>query len=454
MPEQFPVTDPSIPRLHERTVSEEFADSLSTLSNPRLTLDKETPAAALAMSMAYDGEAYNDRLKTGQQLNGVILAGGEGFGVVTIHDYANNRTAYALTRFASEAGARAQLVTPLQEGVEMIIGRDSLSAAGHENPSAAMSRMHFSVKLEHGAVIINDKDSANKTEIMSPRVITEEMGVGDSPVKNGIMLWSAETSKAKNYLDVYSGESEVDSHDALEDEDDEDWNYTRHSKQVFGEVYRGRRQIERDSRIDGGVYMGTYGGEAIVVDSKNRPEAYDALLEQAKEIAHQTGRPLSVEVAIGSVYKAVGEKMQYSQQGVDTILNEAAKMQGKPKFEDGTKLDLGAFISRGVGVCRHQALACGVLLERMIDQGLIRGQVSVDRNKKWSPLGDRRDGHAWARFTTEDGRVFIIDVAQRFIGTLEDSRKRDGWSYMRPEDKRRFAAEDSGKRMVRRVLEQ
>ena len=57
------------------------------------------------------------------------------------------------------------------------------------------------------------------------------------------------------------------------------WAYTVDIKRA-GEAHKGRSHIGRDTPIDGGVYYGTYGGEAIVVDTEKYPEQYEKLLTE------------------------------------------------------------------------------------------------------------------------------------------------------------------------------
>lgn len=93
-----------------------------------------------------------------------------------------------------------------------------------------------------------------------------------------------------------------------------------------------------------------------------------------------------------------------------------------------------------MGVCRHQALFAGVLLEKLADSGILSGVVSVERNmNKRDTNDDKYDGHSWVRYTNSSGRVFILDVAQQQIAALSDlmaARRRNEqvWDYARPED--------------------
>lgn len=216
------------------------------------------------------------------------------------------------------------------------------------------------------------------------------------------------------------------------------------AEKAFGLEYAGRRLIGRDSLIRGGVYYGTYGGEAIVVDPDKFPEQYDNWYNLATNRASDQGRVQRNKV-LSAVYGTVRDNMRYSQSGVEQLLAVYARRDGYDGFPDGRKLDLGVFMHGRVGVCRHQALAAGILLEKFKEAGHIRGEVSVDRNVRWNPLGDR-GGHAWTRYTAYSGQVMILDVARDYFGSLEASVQRPGgWNYLRPEESHRFAAPELGR---------
>jgi hypothetical protein len=228
----------------------------------------------------------------------------------------------------------------------------------------------------------------------------------------------------------------------MPDNERHDWDYTRDARELFGESYSQRRLIARDSPIRGGVYYGEYGGEAIVVDPNKYPKTYEHWYNLAKDTASENGAVKRGKV-LESVFDTVTEQMPYSQEGVDRLLLDIAHDTGRYEFKDGTKVELASFMNQHVGVCRHQALVVGALLETFKDEGYIRGQVSIDRNTRWSPNGDS-DGHAWARYTSNSGEVMILDVAQRYFGNLKDSPRDAQWNYLRPEERSRTARPNLG----------
>jgi hypothetical protein len=185
------------------------------------------------------------------------------------------------------------------------------------------------------------------------------------------------------------------------------------------ELYRGRPIIGRDSPIDGGVYIGKNQREAIVVDSVKYPEI-KKLYEKVRQLAHEDSESASEDEILNATYSVVSEAMKYDQNGVKQIVRKYAA--GKDR-----KIQIDQFIKKGVGVCRHQALVCAVILELFQKEGIIEGKMSVDRN---TILG----GHAWCRYTNSDEEVIILDVARECFGYLDEVKSKAAWSYARPED--------------------
>lgn len=185
-------------------------------------------------------------------------------------------------------------------------------------------------------------------------------------------------------------------------------------------VYQGRPIISRDSKIDGGVYLGQGEREAIVVDYSKSPKLRE-LYEIAKGKSVEGGA-INKKRILRAVYDSVKEAMPKQS---DEAVNELIQ---KYNVEKDGKISLDVFLKEGVGVCRHDALACAVLLEQFKKKGIIRGKPSVDRNS------NNRGGHAWCRYASDSGKVFILDVRQKYLGSLEDSLEKSKWNYQRPED--------------------
>jgi len=188
-------------------------------------------------------------------------------------------------------------------------------------------------------------------------------------------------------------------------------------------IFQGRPIIGRDRKINGGVYLGGNAREAIVVDDKKDitlNKIYQELINrrrraQARGIAFKQG-------IIEEIWLLVDEVMPFDQEHVEDIESELP--------EPDSKIYLSAFINGGV--CRHQALLTAYLLERLSEEGVLRGKASVDRN-----YVEGRGGHAWARYTNSAGDVFILDSAQDYIGRLDEINE-NRWFYERPEDSKLY----------------
>lgn len=200
-----------------------------------------------------------------------------------------------------------------------------------------------------------------------------------------------------------------------------DWGRTVRVQERHGSAYGGRPLIGRDTPIDGGVYCGTGIREAIVVDRVKYPSEFNDWYDESKDRA-VSGGEIQKQKILKGIYDTVRSNMRYSERGVGQLVEQISGDRLEPKIQ------LNHFMREGVGVCRHQALAVGALTEMFIDDGFIRGRVSVDRN------GTYLGAHAWARYTSYSGTVVISDVAQNYHGTLDAAAHQAQWNYRRPED--------------------
>lgn len=187
------------------------------------------------------------------------------------------------------------------------------------------------------------------------------------------------------------------------------------------DYYQGRRIIHRDSEIDGGVYLGQGEREAIVVDSENSQEI-QRLYQRVKERAAFRGEVKAGGRVLRAVFEVVREAMpRQSERAVQKLLRQH-------NIGPDQNISLDVFLRMGVGVCRHDALACGVLIELAKRDGYLKGKVSVDRNFSY------RGGHAWARYAHSGGYISVLDVALGYCGPLKDADAKKRWAYERPED--------------------
>jgi hypothetical protein len=171
--------------------------------------------------------------------------------------------------------------------------------------------------------------------------------------------------------------------------------------------FKGRYMIGRNTRINGGVWIDGL-SEALVVDESKSPEtiaAYQALMERVS-----VGDSVDRGRVLDAVYDVTNQYLPYRLKEMEDI--------ARPYY-DCHKINLGVFIEERAGACRHQALLVGYLLEKLKDDGRIRGQVSVRRN-----IVKGRGGHAWAEYTNSGGDSYVIDPAQEFLGTKQEAAER------------------------------
>lgn len=205
-------------------------------------------------------------------------------------------------------------------------------------------------------------------------------------------------------------------------------------------MYEGRNIIARDTPINGGVYpVGGYTGEALVVDDKKYPKELTELYEQ---VSASIDKIHLKNVALRGINKVLGKnkgQLSRDSQVLSQVFDKVSKtLKYDLKATDDLagnlqKIAMNRYIQEGVGVCRTQALLSAYLIERLINDGKLEGRVSIDRNQ--DVFEGVESGHAWARFTDKDGQIFIIDPAQRFVGTLTEAQAADNkWDYRRTED--------------------
>lgn len=212
--------------------------------------------------------------------------------------------------------------------------------------------------------------------------------------------------------------------------------YVNHSGEEVSAMYHGRPVISRESPVNGGVYIVPGSQEAIVVDDGTKPkegdrpkeinpyyqQAFDDFISLAKRYdvkVRQGIRRDQITDMLNALLVSVSDTIDYDIKFSEYIRNN---------YKD-RKINLHDFIAEGKGVCRHQALLAGYILERLINGGFVSGSVSVDRN-----YVEDKGGHAWARYTDEKGHVYIIDPTNGYAGKL-NRKSNKIWSYSRPEDK-------------------
>lgn len=201
--------------------------------------------------------------------------------------------------------------------------------------------------------------------------------------------------------------------------------------------YLGRPIIGRDSRIDGGVYIGRKPREAIVVEMA-KPGLLDNVYQNwLKELQHAAplwpwqhvtlGRKRAVQRLLGRHIATLCRALVSRVLPFDRQVVAQVAVEHTLGPDDKVRLDV--YLRRRGGVCRHQVCLLGALLERLIDEGWAEGRVSIDR--KYVP---RQYSHAWVRWTDADGKVWILDAAQDVWGPLDAFEPERRWFYAREDE--------------------
>lgn len=198
----------------------------------------------------------------------------------------------------------------------------------------------------------------------------------------------------------------------------------------------GRPIIGRDTEINGGVFA--WNKEALVVDDK-----YPLVLECWQELMEILNEDIyngkdHKENIFRLINNIVTSKMSYNLKAVEEIDNKIQNTK-----HDWYKVSLDVFMDAGVGVCRHQALLAGYLLEKLTKSyyqhpednrrhRYLRGEAHVERSINYQKLV----GHAWAKYTTFSGETVIIDPANNFVASFDQlseerlkKEKRGSWLW-------------------------
>lgn len=415
--------------------------------------------------------AENTSLGMRQSLIAVVSVNEESaVGVIRVSH--NGQDVLALSQMkknTEDTSERAKLLTIVGQGSSFDVGRELLRVKdGHEDRT--ISRQHFTVTMGvDGLVTIEDR-STNGTELIS-FVASEQLVASVAP--KGIFKFLKKSKPSEGQTPEHEIEKQTSISQFITDlkgwsikssevaeaiqPHQAKWNYTLLPEEIIKRrgalrgyeepyvneegrempaKYKGRKVISRDSNINGGVYIVPGGQEAIVVDdSKKEPlpgekrsennydKAFDIFyqkLAEKKVRIEDVNKEGNESKVAEAAFESALELLQYDKDFADEIRDE---------YKD-QKINLDVFLSARKGVCRHQALLTAYYIERFIADGKMNGKISVDRN-----IIPDRGGHAWARYTAPNGVVYIMDPAQKFFGTLQESRHLAEWNYARPDDK-------------------
>lgn len=218
--------------------------------------------------------------------------------------------------------------------------------------------------------------------------------------------------------------------------------------------YLDRHIIGMDSRIAEGVSIGAGNREAITV-SWNYHRGYDVLpklLIQIKDkfdgFVRKHPNLTKEQAAMSIVFDIASDVFPPKGRDESLINNFLNKYSKDLSDKTGVKINLSRdhkvaldnFANEHIGVCIHVALLTGALLEKMVDLKMIEGKVSIDRNTVISEKYGEKVSHAWARFTTKQGEVYVVDPMllnkpMMLRDAVLQADHGSGYPYNRPQDK-------------------
>jgi serine/threonine protein kinase len=183
----------------------------------------------------------------------------------------------------------------------------------------------------------------------------------------------------------------------------------------YGHRIIGGKSVGRSTKQKREIIHAKWGEEVDLLYIKVKQSVKRA----QKELAGQ-GYDLDSGMAKGLLIKAVFEAIR---DNVDYDENQTDKYA-----EFHYVLDINKVLSDKKGVCRHMGILVGMMLEKLIQEGLIEGMVFYVR-----PTGR---GHGFATYVTSSGDPIVMDVAQspkidpftgeegyKTFGYLDDFRK-------------------------------
>lgn len=320
-------------------------------------------------------------------------------------------------------------------------------ALGRSNPQAAASiwgegvRFGDEVSREHLALTVSSPDkllladtSSNGTNVSARRVSESIGGTAEHPIYASHVAEHTERNIAKLLRRGHINEQ--------------------------GKA-GGRSIITRDTTVGPkgeatlDIRSWAGGGEAIVVDPTKNEQYYAPLKQRFErhvtEAATWAERLTEYEV-VRAIYLAVTESMDYDLAAVNAFSERVLALQGPNSLR---KVNLGAYLQpdpdtgKGIGVCRHMALAAAWLGSEAAATGLLRGRVTAEVNQR------RHDNaaHEWARYTDENGDVTIIDPAQQYFGPLAGMGQRaNRWEYFRDSERALYSGKGVGAMAVQQMI--
>lgn len=338
-------------------------------------------------------EVYGDRYPEARDgLVAEIDAGGKVFLLLDSRDDSSSEGDFQIVGVGPQ-GELEGAPLDIQQNTRVIVGRRHHKDRFRYLPT--VSREHFAVEYAGGNLSVRNMESTNRT------IVTARKATPIEPESD-----SGDYGRAVDGIRTVLGSDRLQGDEDFGEED---------STAPYG-YYKQLPILGRHSpSINGGVYLGGSGREAIVVDGGS--DIIESVLidtDNLVELPDPEHKFSSAEL-LCAVMNRVQDRMPYDEIKAEEISRD---------FYGDELVDLSTYIIQQAGVCRHQALFAACLTERLIASGSLRGRAAIERNQI-PGFG----AHAWAVFRPTDGEPVIIDPTNSFIGTKNQALSVGRWDY-------------------------
>lgn len=161
--------------------------------------------------------------------------------------------------------------------------------------------------------------------------------------------------------------------------------------------FGGRHVIGENTAINGGVYLGAFPQEAIVVDDRHGAleRLYNQLVVKLAEVS--IDRKLEESEILPELASLVVQNLCFDERQVREITE-------REKILPDDKVAIDMYLYEHVGVARHQVLVAAYLIERLKKRGVLSGHMSIDSMSNHIKGQDER-----LVYTSPHGYLFIFD---------------------------------------------
>lgn len=184
--------------------------------------------------------------------------------------------------------------------------------------------------------------------------------------------------------------------------------------------------ITSKSKANYGVYLGQGSSrEGIVVNRFDRP-----LEDFINAWTQESGRQrYNLNTPIEQILRRVSVRVADAFGGFKDMPKKVDALNQEYGLTEDKLVNLGFYLEKGIGVCRHRALTAAILLQTLVDTNVLQAEITVNRNTI-----PGRGAHAWCRVKDlRSGKVFIVDPMMDFVGSTAQVTPKN-WPYLRARD--------------------